>query len=222
MFFSFWLTHDPDKAVLKGEISAILCRKALKPVQFSALFGNSFDFILEVRYTRYRWVVKNVRWQTDRLTLIVLDARQLNLWTENLPALERELGVRYDADVLEDWFVAVIQKQRQAAVTDPDNTVWHSFWWIVHDGVAVGSADFKAPPHDGEVEIGYGLGRRHEGKGYMTEAVDGMCRWALSRPEVSRVIAETERDNCKSQRVLQRCGFTLFQEANTLWWERKR
>ena len=48
--------------------------------------------------------------------------------------------------------------------------MWHSFFFIIRreDRVVVGSADFKDVPNkDGEVEIGYGLGKEYEHNGYM-------------------------------------------------------
>ncbi|MFR9189440.1 MAG: GNAT family N-acetyltransferase [Anaerotruncus massiliensis (ex Togo et al. 2019)] len=72
----------------------------------------------------------------------------------------------------------------------------------------------------GTVELGYGLGEAHRGRGYMTEAAEALCGWALSRPGVNRVTAETEPDNAASQRVLGRCGFSRFRELpGSVWWE---
>ena len=70
----------------------------------------------------------------------------------------------------------------------------------------------------GEVEIGYGLGREFEHKGYMAEAVETMCRWALRQDGVRHVIAETDADGEASQRLLQRCGFTEYSRGTTRWW----
>ncbi|MEY8298927.1 MAG: GNAT family N-acetyltransferase [Emergencia timonensis] len=45
------------------------------------------------------------------------------------------------------------------------------------DRVVIGSADFKDIPNEAqEVEIGYGLGKDFEHNGYMTEAVQAMCK----------------------------------------------
>lgn len=157
--------------------------------------------------------------ETPRLTLIALDARQLSLWVNDLAALERELGCRYEAEPLEGHFLEIVKGQLAKTEADPDNYVWRSFWLLKRgDGKIVGSADFKAPPDEnGETEIGYGLGEAFMGKGYMTEAVSAMCRWALSRDDVKAVIAETERDGFASQRALARCGFEPYNEDKTLW-----
>ncbi|MEA5050898.1 MAG: GNAT family N-acetyltransferase [Oscillospiraceae bacterium] len=160
---------------------------------------------------------------TARLELIALDARLLELWVRDLPALERELGIVCRAEPLEGDFLGIVRGQLAVTQRDPENYLWHSFWLLVRrsDGVTVGSADFKAPPDaGGETEIGYGLGKAYEHCGYMTEAVGAMCAWALAQPGVRHVIAETERDNLASRRVLERCGFSEYRENDTIWWRR--
>lgn len=119
-------------------------------------------------------------------------------------------------------FLEIVRGQLEAVRRDPGNYPWHSFWLLIRkeDRVVVGSADFKNIPDAlGETEIGYGLGPEFEHCGYMTEAVREMCRWALEQPGVCAVIAETERDGFASQRVLERCGFSLDRNGDTLWWK---
>lgn len=160
--------------------------------------------------------------ETQRLLLVPLDARQLRLWVENICELERELGCCYRAEPLTGEFFNIVQGQLEIVERDEANTLYHTFWLIIRkeDGVVVGSADFKnGPDQNGEVEIGYGLGEEHRGHGYMTEAIAAMCRWVFAQPGIAHVIAETERDNLPSQRVLERCGFMQYWEGNTLWWK---
>ncbi len=65
-----------------------------------------------------------------------------------------------------------------------------------------------------EVEIGYGLNPEFEGEGYITEAVQTLCEWALAQNEISHVIAETE-NNPKSENILKRAGFLAYQQNDT-------
>lgn len=82
------------------------------------------------------------------------------------------------------------------------------------------SGDFKdRPDADGLVEIGYGLGKEYEHRGYMTEAVKAMCSWALKTGKVRQIVAETENDNLPSQQVLKRCGFVEYKRDETCWWK---
>ncbi|MGN0975620.1 MAG: GNAT family N-acetyltransferase [Gemmiger sp.] len=163
--------------------------------------------------------------ETERLELILLDARQLRLWLDDLPVLEKELQCVYDAETMDAAFARILRGQARAAEQDPYNLCWRSFWWMVEKNGyrVVGSADFKSPPDKtGQLEIGYGLGVKHWHRGYMTETVQAMCAWALAQDGVSAVIAETEKDNVASQRVLQRCGFSLYRREATLWWRLSR
>lgn len=159
--------------------------------------------------------------ETRRLELVPLPARQLRLWAENLSALEKELSSVYRAEPLEASFLEIVSGQIEKTERDPEHYPWHSFWLLIRkqDRAVIGSADFKnMPGPDGEVEIGYGLGKPFEHSGYMTEAVSAMLGWALAQDGVASVVAETEIGNLASQRILQRCGFKLERRADTLWW----
>lgn len=158
---------------------------------------------------------------TERLILYPLDPAELRMWIDDLPGLEAKLDCRYRAEPMEGHFLEIVKGQAEIADRDPENYLFHSFWLLIRreDRVAVGSADFKAPPDEtGAVEIGYGLGKEHEGRGYMTEAVRAMTDWAFRQPGVVSVIAETEKESLASQRILTRCGFRKEREDETLWW----
>lgn len=160
--------------------------------------------------------------QTERLELMPLTSPQLRLWIENMAALEMELDCSYQAEPMEGIFLDIVKGQLEITDKDPENYVWHSFWFLVRksDRAVVGAADFKDVPNaNGEVEIGYGLGKAFERNGYMTEAVKAMCKWALQQTNVSHVIAETDIGGQASQRILQNCGFTEQSRGETIWWK---
>jgi RimJ/RimL family protein N-acetyltransferase len=159
--------------------------------------------------------------QTERLKLIPLTLDQLKLWIEDIISLEKELDCSYKAESMEGFFLEIVKGQYEITRKDPKNYLWHSFFFLVRkeDRVVVGSADFKDIPNEnGEVEIGYGLGKEFEHNGYMTEAVKAMCEWASKQNGVKSVIAETDLDGLTSQRILERCGFKQYKEGETLWW----
>ena len=163
--------------------------------------------------------------ETQRLELVALDARQLNLWVSDISALEKELEAEYRADEMKGFFLDIVKGQLIITTEDSSNYLWHTFWLIIRksDRTIIGSADFKnLPDKNQEVEIGYGLGKPFEHKGYMTETVSAMCHWALSQNGVQGVIAETESENLASQGILKRCGFSLYSKGNTLWWRLKK
>ncbi|MCR4521303.1 MULTISPECIES: GNAT family N-acetyltransferase [Bosea] len=55
--------------------------------------------------------------------------------------------------------------------------------------------------------LGYWMGRRHAGKGHMTEAVRGAVRFAFSDLALHRVEAACLPNNEPSRRLLERVGF---------------
>lgn len=159
--------------------------------------------------------------KTERLEITLLTPSQLKLWIEDIPALNKELNCTYKAEPMEGFFLEIVKKQLRKAQTDPTNYLFYSFFFLIRktDRVVVGSADFKNLPNkNGEVEIGYGLGKMFEHKGYMTEAVKAICEFAVMQSNVFNVIAETEAEGFASQRILERCGFKKYKQAETIWW----
>lgn len=154
--------------------------------------------------------------------MVPLTPNQLKLWIENIGALEQELNCSCKAEPMKGFFLTIVKGQLERTEKDSDHYLWHSFWLLIRksDRIVVGSADFKnVPDENGEVEIGYGLGKEYEHNGYMTETVKTMCEWALQQESVLAVIAETELDGFASQRILEHCHFKKYKEAETLWWK---
>jgi RimJ/RimL family protein N-acetyltransferase len=104
----------------------------------------------------------------------------------------------------------VVQRSLEAAAAHPAHAAWfvpRLFW--AEDALAiVGSGRFKTTTdHPDGVEIGYGIGTRHQGHGYATAGVCLMIAEAFTRPTVKTVIAMVRPDNLPSIRVLKKCGF---------------
>ena len=60
-----------------------------------------------------------------------------------------------------------------------------------------------------ECEIGYWLGTPFVGRGYVTEAVGAMKRLAFDTLAANRIVLRSDRENGRSRRVAERCGFGL-------------
>jgi RimJ/RimL family protein N-acetyltransferase len=94
----------------------------------------------------------------------------------------------------------------------PDRVGWFG-WYALAAGngaaspVLVASVGFKGPPQEGTAEIGYSVLPQFQGRGYATEMVIALVRWALGQPGVARVVADTEWANPASVRVLSKAGF---------------
>ncbi|NLP52518.1 GNAT family N-acetyltransferase [Bacillus sp. RO1] len=58
-------------------------------------------------------------------------------------------------------------------------------------------------------EIGYWIDSRHSGKGYITEAVEGISQFAFEQLGANRVEIRCDSKNVKSRAVAERAGYTL-------------
>ncbi|SET01637.1 Protein N-acetyltransferase, RimJ/RimL family [Oceanobacillus limi] len=58
-------------------------------------------------------------------------------------------------------------------------------------------------------EIGYWIDTRHSGKGYVTEAVEGIANFAFRELNAKRVEIQCDAKNVKSRAVPERLGFEL-------------
>jgi RimJ/RimL family protein N-acetyltransferase len=58
-------------------------------------------------------------------------------------------------------------------------------------------------------EIGYWIDSRFSGKGYITEAVEGIGRFAFEQLQAKRVEIRCDSNNVKSRAVAERAGYTL-------------
>lgn len=86
-------------------------------------------------------------------------------------------------------------------------------------GQAVGTIGFFGPPDEtGTVMVGYGLVEPARGHGYATEALRSLVDYAARQPAAKRVVADTEKDNLPSQRVLDKAGFAKTHETDDACW----
>ena len=79
----------------------------------------------------------------------------------------------------------------------PERVGWFGWYALARIGDAdvpmlVGGGGFLGPPQGGAVQIGYSLLPEFQRRGYATEMVGGLVRWALSQPGVDSIAAETE------------------------------
>jgi ribosomal-protein-alanine N-acetyltransferase len=88
------------------------------------------------------------------------------------------------------------------------NESGEAFSWALSrsdEGQVIGMLGARARGH--MVDIGYVLGRRHWGNGYMPEAVSWLTDWALQQPGVFRVWAVCDAENTASARTLEKSSF---------------
>ncbi|KAF3008726.1 hypothetical protein E8E13_009776 [Curvularia kusanoi] len=78
------------------------------------------------------------------------------------------------------------------------------------------AGDEPLPPWQDMIELRYGVHANYWGKGVAGEAARAVMQWAVSERGVTRFIAETEKTNTRSGKVLQKMG---FRESGTNYWK---
>ncbi len=81
-------------------------------------------------------------------------------------------------------------------------------WLIVEGSELVGLCSIVSRPHDGGIDVGYGVTACRRGRGHATRTVAQLLKWARGDARVARVRAETSVANPASQAVLVSNGFT--------------
>lgn len=138
------------------------------------------------------------------------------IWEEDATAIHREIAeeaiVRNLARApwpytLEDalHFVGMERdpKQPNFAIILPDS------------GEYIGQVGY-GPDEDGDLQIGYWIGRRHWGRGFATEATAGALEVGRAM-RLGRVVAAHFLDNPASGKVLRKAGFQATGEVRPLY-----
>lgn len=88
----------------------------------------------------------------------------------------------------------------------------YTFWAMERrsDGVLLGYAGLLHGPEDtpiaGALEIGWGLGSAHWGRGYAREAAEAVLAWAWANTGADQVTAITTPANTRSWGLMERLG----------------
>lgn len=141
---------------------------------------------------------------------------QMKLYILSDNALELQLGLVPDDRIVPERVKEVIETIVLPQLNASDEQyIFFTFWTIILkvENKMVGDMMIKGlPDEQGAIEIGYGTYEKHQGNGYMTEAVGLLSNWALSHPSVKKVKAETRKENIASQKILEKNGFVIASE----------
>ncbi|MBO9565516.1 MAG: GNAT family N-acetyltransferase [Niastella sp.] len=165
--------------------------------------------------------------ETSRLLIRPLDKEQLQLYLQADDLFEKSAGLACNGRTVVPSVQNMVNNftipQMVAATTD--DYLFYTFWIVVERSsrLIVAELGFKGAPSDnGEIEIGYGTMPAQQGKGFMTEAVNGMLLWAKHRLDIACILAETDETNAASIRVLRKNNFAQYnRKGNMLWWKYK-
>lgn len=151
--------------------------------------------------------------QTSRLRLHAIDTAE----GERIAARRPGDGDAWAEDFPFDGDVIGVTAFLRATATQRDQRPFgHYRITRSSDGKAIGGIGFKGQPDSGCVEIGYGLAPSARGHGYAAEALVVLLGIATEHG-LSRVIADTTKDNIASQRTLERAGFNQVGDDGDLY-----
>lgn len=165
--------------------------------------------------------------ETERLNLMPLQAHSLALSLLDYGKMQTELGLKVNKTILEDEEMQYAMKVRLTKVLEnTDNFLWFTNWAIVlkEEKSIIGYIILKGLPNElGEVILGYEIDEKYRRKGYATEALRKMLQWIFANPQVLSVIADTEKVNLPSCKLLEHIGAVPYKETDQLiWWKMKR
>ncbi|MBK3496870.1 GNAT family N-acetyltransferase [Viridibacillus sp. YIM B01967] len=160
---------------------------------------------------------------TERLRLIPLNAESLKLLIDNQNEMEIKLSLNKSEGVLSKELKHAMEFRLSKVMEDQQNFLWYTNWLIVlrEENCIVGGIMLKGRPNEnGEVIIGYYTSPEYQGNGYMTEAVSNIKSWLLNQPDVMYVIADTDKANIASHKVLEKTGAEIYKETEDLYFWR--
>jgi [ribosomal protein S5]-alanine N-acetyltransferase len=164
--------------------------------------------------------------ETKRLRIFPLTPDHLRVYLEAGDKFEQLMGLAHFGRIVVPTVRERVEKNSLPGIeaAPPHLRVFHTFWLAVEKSTntIVAELGFKgAPDAEGQVEIGYGTMPFQQGRGIMTEAVGGFVDWASRRNDVRTIVAETDRANAASIRILEKNNFTRYTtRGNMLWWQK--
>jgi [ribosomal protein S5]-alanine N-acetyltransferase len=158
---------------------------------------------------------------TKRLRIICLEVKDMLLLKEdgNEDLFEKRMG--YSINRNDELSKDLNSEFSRLALENKSTRLWYRTWDLisVEDNKRIGGALFKGGPNgNGEVEIGYGIDEDYQRKGYGTEGISAIVHWALHQTDVLSVIAETEKDNIPSQKLLKNIGMVRYSETESYYY----
>ncbi|MEQ8581450.1 MAG: GNAT family N-acetyltransferase [Marinoscillum sp.] len=158
--------------------------------------------------------------ETERLILKPLTYAQLIKYIKCDNTLEEELNLKETSRTISDELKEAFEQTILPNVADEaKNYLYSTLWTAISkaENKMVGDLCIIGEPNaDGEIEIGYGTYEEFQNRGFMTEIVQGIIKWAKSEPKVKSIIASTDKSNIASYKVLEKNRFRMTGETGVL------
>ena len=157
--------------------------------------------------------------KTERLIIKPLSYEQLKKYIRLDNSLETELNLNETSRTISPELKEALEQTILPNVADTSkNYLFSTLWTVIstEENKMVGDLCFVGEPNtEGEVEIGYGTYEEFRKRGFMTEAVAGIIKWAEKQPNIRSIIATTDKSNIDSYSILERNNFIKSGETET-------
>ncbi|RZK42438.1 MAG: N-acetyltransferase [Pedobacter sp.] len=156
-----------------------------------------------------------------RILLKPLSYEQLVSYILEDGDLENELKLNFKPKGISAEAKNALQKDILPNVTKSGKNYRFNTLWIIisqSEKLIVGEIVFLGSPDlEGEVELGYLIYEGFRNKGYMTEAIHILVKWAKTQVEVNSIFAQTAKNNPASFTLLEKTGFVKVGEDETIF-----
>ncbi len=163
--------------------------------------------------------------ETERLKIIPLTYEEVILYKSNRNELENNLGLKESNSQHTGQFIEMLEDKLLPLLKDKkDDYIFYTIWLAtdkIENAIVCDFGIKGIPDINNEIEIGYGTQEQYKGRGYMTEAIRGFINWVSCREDIRAVIAETDKGNIPSVRVLEKNDFSMYKETEAAYWWRK-
>lgn len=158
--------------------------------------------------------------KTDRLMLITFTAEMMLAAISNERELEQAAGYQVIDDYPSDDYKEILPFKLQRYRQYPEENEWEGL--IVHqqDQMIMGDMGFRrSTDNPEELELGYSIVPAYQGHGYATEMAQAIISWGLTQAGVKTIIANCDKDNQASIRVLEKAGLKkLGEQEHKIRW----
>lgn len=159
--------------------------------------------------------------ESDRIILKPLTYIQLEKYIRNDNSLEKELNLNPTSRTISEELKEALENTILPNVADINkNYLFSTLWTVISkaENKMVGDICIIGEPNsEGEIEIGYGTYDEFQGKGFMSEAVNCIIKWAKTESKVNSILASTLKNNIASFKVLEKNNFIKTGETETLF-----
>ena len=135
------------------------------------------------------------------------------LLADRLEDAAEVLGIRLPGAPLDPPAERFLAHRLEQIRREPEVQQWLARAIVLREGrMMVGNAGFhgapgvNAPGEPRALEIGYGILADHRGRGYATEAVEGLLGWARTEG-IDHFVASVAPDNEPSLAIIRKLGF---------------